>query len=216
MNRYEYLLFDLDGTITDNSEGVYKSFEYALNHYGITVENLNDLSSVIGPPLKNSFMELYAFSEEKADDAVAKYRERYSVTGLFEGYIYPGIEKLFKDLSARGYKIVLATSKPEVFARRILKHFELEKYFHFIGGAEIGGKISEKEDVIEHILQSLNITDVSSCLMIGDRKFDLIGANHFNMDAMGVLYGFGDVKELSAYPNVGLAKTVEDIGRMLP
>ena len=215
MKEYKYLLFDLDGTIADNSEGVYKSFEYALNQYGITVSSLDDLKPVIGPPLKNSFMELYSFSEEKAVEAVAKYRERYSVTGIFEGYIYPGIPELLKDLNARGYKIILATSKPEPFARRILEHFDLAKYFHFIAGAEIGGKISEKEDVLEYILNTLGIKDVSQCLMIGDRKFDLIGASHFGMDAMGVLYGFGDIEELSSYPNVAIAPTVEDIGKLL-
>ena len=216
MKQYKYLLFDLDGTVADNSEGVYKSFEYALNYYGIKVNSLQELAPVIGPPLKVSFMDMYSFTEEKAIEAVAKYRERYAVTGIFECLIYPGIDKLFADLNNRGYKLVLATSKPEPFARRILEHFDLTKYFHFIAGAEIGGKISEKEDVIEHILNTLGITDVSCCLMIGDRKFDLIGANHFGMDAMGVLYGFGDREELNAYPNVGIAETVEDIGRLLP
>ncbi len=216
MKQYKYLLFDLDGTVADNSEGVCKSFEYALNYYGIKVNSLDELSPVIGPPLLDSFMEMYSFSEEKAVEAVAKYRERYAHTGIYECLIYDGIPSLFEDLCRRGYKIVLATSKPETFARRILEHFDLEKYFYFIAGAEIGGKISKKEDVIEHILKSLNISDVSDCLMIGDRKFDLIGAGHFGMDAMGVLYGFGDREELSAYPNVGLAQIAEDIGRMLP
>jgi len=216
MKDYKYLLFDLDGTIADNSEGVYKSFAYALNHYGIKVNSLEELSPVIGPPLINSFMDLYSFPREKAEEAVAKYRERYSVTGIFEGYIYPGIPELLRDLNARGYKIILATSKPEPFARRILEHFDLAKYFYFIGGAEIGGKITEKEDVIEYILNTLSVKDVSDCLMIGDRKFDLIGAEHFGMDALGVLYGFGNMEELNAYPNVGIVETVEDIGRVLP
>lgn len=216
MKRYKYLLFDLDGTIIDNSEGVYKSFEYALNYYGITVASLDELSPVIGPPLKDSFMELYSFSEEKAEEAVAKYRERYTDTGIYEGFIYEGIDKLLEDLKQREYKIVLATCKPEVFARRILDHAGLGKYFDFIAGAQIGEKISNKEDVLEHIIKSLAIEDVSECLMIGDRKFDLIGANLFGMDAMGVLYGFGDMEELGAYPHVALAETVEDIGKMLP
>ena len=216
MKKYEYLLFDLDGTVADNSEGVCKSFEYALNYYGIKVGSLEELSPVIGPPLKDSFMDFYSFSEEKAIEAVAKYRERYKDVGIFECLIYPGIDTLLGELKSRGYKIVLATSKPETFARRILDHFDLSKHFYFIAGAEIGGKISNKEDVLEHIIKSLNITDVKECLMIGDRKFDLIGADCFGMDAMGVLYGFGDMEELSAYPNVGIAETVEDIGRLLP
>ena len=197
MKKYEYLLFDLDGTVADNSEGVCKSFEYALNYYGIKVGSLEELSPVIGPPLKDSFMDFYSFSEEKAIEAVAKYRERYKDVGIFECLIYPGIDTLLGELKSRGYKIVLATSKPETFARRILDHFDLSKHFYFIAGAEIGGKISNKEDVLEHIIKSLNITDVKECLMIGDRFYDIDGAKATSLESAGALFGLGEVEELT-------------------
>ena len=215
MKKYEYLLFDLDGTIVDASEGIYKSFEYALNHYGITVEDLNDLRVVIGPPLKDCFMGMYNFDEDKAIEAVAKYRERYSVTGLFECSIYDGIDVLLESLYNKGYKLVLATSKPEVYAKKILENKKLDKYFYYIAGAQIGGKICNKEDVLSYIIDTLEIDDVSKCLMIGDTKYDLAGAKEFNIDALGVLYGFGKHDELKCYPSIALANTVEEIGTYL-
>ena len=215
MKKYEYLFFDLDGTLTDSCEGIYKSFEYALGFYGIEVKDLNTLKPVLGPPLKDSFIDMYGFDEKTADEAVAKYRERFSVTGLYENRVYDGVYEMLSALKEKGYFIALATSKPEKFARVILKHFELEKYFDFIAGATIGGNISTKEDVINHIINSLNITDNSKILMIGDRKYDLIGAKEFDIDAMGVLYGYGSVQELSEYPSVMLAKTPEDVVKFL-
>ena len=215
MKKYEYLFFDLDGTLTDSCEGIYKSFEYALGFYGIEVKDLNTLKPVLGPPLKDSFMDMYGFDEKTADEAVAKYRERFSVTGLYENRVYDGVYEMLSALKEKGYFIALATSKPEKFARVILKHFELEKYFDFIAGATIGGNISTKEDVINHIINSLDITDNSKILMIGDRKYDLIGAKEFDIDAMGVLYGYGSAQELSEYPSVMLAKTPEDVVKFL-
>ncbi len=215
MKKYEYLLFDLDGTIVDSSEGIYKSFEYALNHYGITVDDLNDLRVVIGPPLKDCFMGMYGFSEDKAIDAVAKYRERYSVTGLFECSLYDGIEDVLSKLYGAGYKLVLATSKPEIYAKKILENKNIDKYFYHIAGAEIGGKISNKEDVLKYIIDTLKISDVSNCLMIGDTKYDLKGAKEFGIDALGVLYGFGTFDELKCYPSIALVNTVGEIGALL-
>ncbi len=216
MKKYQYLFFDLDGTIIDSSEGVCKSFAYALKYYGINVDDLAVLRPVIGPPLKDSFMNLYDFDEDKAIEAVAKYRERYTDVGILECRLYDGVRELLKELAHRGYKLVLATSKPEIFARRIMERYELDGYFHFIAGAQIGGTISNKEDVLGYILQSLNITDVSDCLMIGDTKYDLAGAEYFGIDALGVLYGFGTRDELNAYPNVGLAGSAGDIASILP
>ena len=173
------------------------------------------MKPVLGPPLKDSFMDMYGFDEKTADEAVAKYRERFSVTGLYENRVYDGVYEMLSALKEKGYFIALATSKPEKFARVILKHFELEKYFDFIAGATIGGNISTKEDVINHIINSLDITDNSKILMIGDRKYDLIGAKEFDIDAMGVLYGYGSAEELSMYPSVMLAKTPEDVVKFL-
>jgi len=215
VKKYKYLLFDLDGTITDSSEGIYKCFEYALNHYGIEVEDLNSLRPVIGPPLKDCFMEMYGFDEKTAVEAVAKYRERYADVGIFENRVYDGVYEMFSALKDAGYFIVLATSKPETYAKRILEHFKLDKFFDFVAGATIDGKISNKEDVLNKILESLKISNVSDMVMIGDREFDLAGAKAFGMDAIGVLYGFGSEDELNQYPSVLLAQTPGDVANFL-
>ncbi len=215
MKKYKYLFFDLDGTITDSCEGIYKSFMYALEFFGINVENPEDLRPVIGPPLKNSFMDLFGFDGEKAEAAVEKYRERFSVKGLYENRVYNGVESLLKSLKSKGYFICLATSKPEKFATRCLEHFKIDSYFDFITGATLDGRINSKEDVIAHIINTVKIDNMSEILMIGDRKYDLLGAAHFGIDALGVLYGYGSKEELEVCPNVGIVKTPQDIEKFL-
>lgn len=215
MKKYKYLLFDLDGTLTDSCEGIYKSFEYALNAYGIEVKDLNSLRPILGPPLKDSFMDMFGFDAKTADEAVAKYRERFSSIGIYENRVYDGVGDMLAALKKEGYFISLATSKPEKFARVILKHFELEKYFNFITGATIDGRISTKEDVINHIIESVGIDNTAEALMIGDRSFDLLGAEAFGIDAVGVLYGYGSREELEKYPSVLLAKTPDDVVKFL-
>lgn len=215
MKKYTYLFFDLDGTIIDSSEGITKCFSYALSHYGVEVDDLSELYKVVGPPLKEAFMEYYGFSEAKSIEAVAKYRERYSDIGIFECRVYDGIDNLLNKLKQSGYKIVLATSKPKKYAQRILDKFGLSCYFDFVGGADIERDISTKEQVLDYTVSSLNIEELSSVLMIGDRKYDLEGARYLGIDALGVLYGFGSIEELMGYPNIGIAKSVDEIGKFL-
>ena len=133
MKNYKYILFDLDGTLTDPKEGITKSVAYALEYYGIHVEDLDSLCKFIGPPLKDSFITYYDFDEEKAEEAVEKYREYFKPHGVFENKIYAGVDNLLKTLKERGKVIILATSKPTVFAKTILEHFDLMKYFSFVG-----------------------------------------------------------------------------------
>jgi len=215
MTKYQYLFFDLDGTIIDSSIGVCTCFAYALKAYGIEVSDLSELRPVLGPPLKYAFENFYGFSEEDSEAAVAKYRERYADVGIYECTVYEGIEKLFNKLNSAGYKLVLATSKPVIYAQKILEHFNLDSYFYNISGADFSRGISDKDEVLGDIISKLKLQDMSKVLMIGDRKYDLIGAEKFGIDALGVLYGFGDLEELSSYPNVGIAATVEDIGEFL-
>jgi len=215
VNRYKYLFFDLDGTIIDSSEGVTKCFKYALEYYGIEVNDLRELYRVVGPPLKQSFEEFYSLSENDSINAVKKYRERYENVGVFECKLYDGIENQLSKLKENGYKLVLATSKPTVYAKRILNKFHLTDYFYYIGGADIENNISTKEEVLESILNTLDIKDFSTILMIGDRKYDLMGAQYFGIDALGVLYGFGSYEELMSYQNIGVAEKVEDICKYL-
>lgn len=208
MKQYKYLLFDLDGTITDSETGITRCVEYALNYFGIQVNDMHELSPFIGPPLLDSFKDFYHFTDEQAIIATAKYRERYTDKGIFENELYPGIKELLADAQRKDKTVILATSKPEIFAKRILDYFELSSYFSFVAGSGLDGSLHTKTDVINHILQSNNITELSTVVMIGDRKHDIIGAKNVGIDSIGVLYGFGDYKELS---EAGATYIVEDI-----
>ena len=194
---YSIYLFDLDGTITDSEEGITKSVEYALNKWNIEVADRSELRKFIGPPLTYSFMTYYGFSAEDAKKAVDAYREYYSETGIFENRVYDGIEDVFKELIRTGKKIVLATSKPEIFANRILEHFGLSEYFDFTAGAvlDVNGR-NKKDEIITYALENISYKDKSEIIMIGDRRHDILGAKVNGIASVGVLYGFGDRAEL--------------------
>jgi len=208
MKQYKYLLFDLDGTITDSETGITRCVAYALNYFGIQVNDLRELSPFIGPPLLDSFKDFYNFTDEQATIAVAKYRERYADKGILENELYPGIEELLADAQKNGKTVILATSKPEIFAKRILDHFGLSDYFSFVAGSGLDGSLHTKTDVINYILQSNQMINLESVVMIGDRKHDIIGAKNVGIDSIGVLYGFGNYKELS---DAGADHIAEDI-----
>lgn len=193
---YDIIIFDLDGTLTDPGVGITNSVMYALKKFGITINDRADLYKFIGPPLKDGFMNFYGFSENDALKAVDYYREYFKCTGIFENKVYDGVETLLSQIKSRGKKIILATSKPEEFAIRILKHFNLYNYFDFVGGATMDGTRGEKQDVMAYALKKYNVTDLSRAIMIGDRKFDIEGANYFRMDSIGVTYGYGSKEEL--------------------
>ena len=215
MKQYKYLLFDLDGTITDSESGITRCVEYALNHFGIQVNDLRELSPFIGPPLMDSFKDFYNFTDEQATIAVAKYRERYAVKGILENELYPGIKELLAQVRQNGKTVILATSKPEIFARRILDYFELSSYFSFVAGSCLDGSLHTKTDVINYILEENNITNRDSVVMIGDRKHDIIGAKNTGIDSIGVLYGFGDYKELSEAGADYIAEDIPALRRLL-
>ena len=217
MNRktYDIILFDLDGTIIDPGVGIVNSVSYALNHFGIEVENKNDLYKFIGPPLIDSFMDFYGFDREKAVEAVNKYREFYKVTGINQNHLYDGFEDLLKTLTERGKRILVATSKPEEIAKNILESHGIAKYFEFIAGAEMDESRSKKDEVISYALETCRITDISKIVMVGDRKFDVIGAKQFGMDSIGVLFGYGDKEELEAAGANYICKTVAELKDLL-
>ncbi|MBE6759168.1 MAG: HAD family hydrolase [Ruminococcaceae bacterium] len=198
MRDKQYLLFDLDGTVTDSQLGITRSAAYALERFGIHIEDPSTLTFFVGPPLHDTFMEKYGFSDEDAARAVAVYREYYRDTGIFENEVYPGIPELLRDLKAAGRTVILATSKPAVFARRILDHFALSGYFDYLSGCELDGTRSKKDEVIEYALELAGITDRAQCVMIGDREHDIIGAKKTSLSSLGVLYGYGDRAELEA------------------
>ncbi len=207
--KYKYLLFDLDGTITDSFDSVANSYIHALSFFDINVKDKSQLRPVMGPPLKNSFMEIFGLSPDEADLAVVKYRERYAIYNTLENKLYDGIVPILEGLQKLGYRLILATSKPEEYALKILDYFGVTKYFYDVCGASFDKSRSEKEDVLRYLISKNNITNLDEAVMIGDRKYDLEAACALGVDAIGVLYGYGDCKELSSYPNVFLAPTPE-------
>lgn len=214
-NNFEYILFDLDGTLTDSGEGITKSVQYALKSFGILVDDLKELNKFIGPPLKDSFKEYYNFDEEKAQLGLVKYREYFADKGIYENKLYDGIPELLEALKKNNKKIVLATSKPEVYARQILQYFKIDKYFDFAAGADFEETRVNKGDVIKYALQEANITDLSKVIMVGDREHDIIGAKENNIKSVGVLYGFGDVIELTQARAEYIVKDTEELLNIL-
>jgi phosphoglycolate phosphatase len=193
-----HLLFDLDGTLTDPFPGITKCIQNALTSLGQPMPSAESLRWCIGPPLKNSFLRLLGpLHEHLADEAVARYRERFGSVGLFENSVYPGIEQTLEDLKNCGHSLSVATSKPFVFAERIIQHFGLSRYFHSVYGSELDGTRSDKAQLIDHILKREQI-DPSSVVMIGDREHDMIGASHNSVAGLGVLWGYGTREELEA------------------
>lgn len=193
----DYILFDLDGTLTDPGEGITNSVAYALDKYGITVEDKTTLNTFIGPPLHESFQKYFRFSILQSFDAVTKYREYYHDRGIFENRLYDGIIDLLAHLKAEGRCIIMATSKPTVFAERIADHFDFRKYFDIIVGSELNGKRIDKAEVIKEALRQAGDPDPEKCIMIGDRLHDVIGAKKTSLRSIGVLYGYGSREELT-------------------
>lgn len=193
---YDTILFDLDGTLTDPGEGITNSVAYALKKYDIEVSDRSELYKFIGPPLKDSFMRFYSFSEEKAEQAIAYYREYFRDIGIFENRVYEGVEDMLKALCDEEKTIVLATSKPEEFAIRILEHFGLSKYFTIMAGASMDSSRSKKGDVIAYAISLCEDFCKDTAVMIGDREHDIIGAKENGLKSIGVLYGYGDENEL--------------------
>lgn len=208
---YDVILFDLDGTLTDSGPGITNSVAYSLKKYGIEVTDRTELYKFIGPPLKESFEKYYGFSAEDSRKAVEYYREYYTDKGIFENAVYEGIEELLREIRKSGKKAVVATSKPEIFAKRILMHFDLAKYFEHIVGANMDETRTKKDEVISCVLQSLAISDRSNVLMIGDRKHDILGAKKNGIASLGVLFGFGDYEELEKAGANYIVKNVKDI-----
>lgn len=210
-----YILFDLDGTLTDPMIGITKSVQYALRFYGIEESNLNTLCPFIGPPLKDSFMKYYHFPESQAEEAIQKYREYFSVTGIFENRVYDGIEEMLKELKSCGKQLLVATSKPEEFAVQILEHFGLAQYFEYICGASMDEKRVKKGDVIAYAIEMAGIEDISLAVMVGDREHDIIGAKENGMDSIGVLFGYGSRKELEEAGAHLIGESVKELTKLL-
>lgn len=195
--HYRNILFDLDGTLTDPREGITRSVQFALARLGIDEPDLRALEHFIGPPLLQCFMHSYELDEATAWQAVAHYRERFAEVGLYENRVFAGVDPLLQLLQTQGRHLYIATSKPTVFAEQIARHFDFARHFKLIYGSELDGTRTDKVELIRHLLEQEGLT-AADCLMIGDRKHDLIGARCNGLDAAAVGYGFGSAEELQA------------------
>ncbi|MGN0409537.1 MAG: HAD family hydrolase [Candidatus Fimousia sp.] len=216
MNRkYQYILFDLDGTLTDSGMGIVNSVAYSLQKKGIDVEDKEELLKFVGPPLIESYRRYYGYSMEEAVEMVDIYREYYGTKGLYENSVYEGMEEVLKVLKERGKVLIIATSKPEEYARQIVEHYGLSKYFIYVAGSNMDETRTKKAEVIAYALESCNIQNMNEVVMIGDRKHDVLGAKAMGVDSIGVLYGYGSREELEAAGADRIVESAEDLIRIL-
>lgn len=211
MKKYKYLLFDLDGTLTDSGAGIINSIIYALSKFGISVPAHSQLYKFIGPPILESFSKYYGFDDVSCWEALRYFREYFAEKGIFENEVYPGVAEMLGELKSAGHSIILATSKPEESAVRVLEHFSLVQYFDFIAGSTMDETRSSKDAVIAYALSGAGITEKGSAIMVGDREHDVIGAKQNSLPCVGVLYGYGSRQELI---DAGAEHIVETVGAL--
>ena len=216
--KKEYLLFDLDGTLTDPKIGITTCVQYALKSFGIDEPDLDKLEPFIGPPLKDSFQKFYGFDDDKAQKAVEKYRERFKDKGMFENEIYAGVPEMLKRLKMRGLHLGVASSKPTVFVEQILEHFHIKDYFEVIVGSELDGTRSDKAEVILEALRRFSSNGTvpkHKVFMIGDRSYDVDGARRVGIESVGVTFGYGSMQELMEAHADYIVRSVEELKRFL-
>ncbi|MBP3620722.1 MAG: HAD hydrolase-like protein [Lachnospiraceae bacterium] len=213
--RYDNILFDLDGTITEPVMGITNAIIYALDKYDIKVEERSTLHKFIGPPLRDSFKEFYGFDDAKAEEAVGFYREYYAKDGVLENDIMPGIKEALVTLKDGGCKLYVATSKPELYAKQILENLGLIQYFDIVAGSTMDGSRDKKELVIEYLLNQIDNLNREKTIMIGDRKFDIEGAISCNLHHMGVTFGYGSREELEKAGAMYIADNASDMCKII-
>ena len=209
---YRYILFDLDGTLTESGEGITKSVQYALEKLGQPEPDLKKLEVFVGPPLLQQFMKYAGLDEETAVKAVEYYRERYTDIGIFENEVYPGVEDMLDKLRGKGYILAVASSKPERFVKKVLDHFDLTKYFQEIVGSEMNGGRTSKADVIEEALDRLHMADHrEQVVMVGDKEHDVFGARKAGLQCLAVSYGYGSEEELKNANPLKIADSAQEV-----
>lgn len=211
----DIFFFDLDGTITKSDMGIKNSIIYALTQLGMPVPDLSTHNDIVGPPLNDIFIRYFGFNEDNVHMAVEKYREYYREKGMFESELYAGIDKILENLYESGKTIILATSKAEFFAKKVLAYFDLVKYFSYISGTALEGRISTKAELIRRGLIHADTKDPSRAIVIGDRKYDILGAKENGMDSVGVLFGYGSRAELTGAGATYIAETTGELYELL-
>ena len=200
------ILFDLDGTLTDSGKGIMNCAIYTLEYYGLPIPSIEELRTIVGPPLHESFVR-FGVPESEAENAVAKYRERYVPIGAYENTPYPGIRELLERLKAEGHRLYVATSKPEGMSVDILKHFDLDRYFTRICGASMDTSRSTKDAVIAYLLTECGAQE--NAIMVGDTAFDVLGAKEHGIPTIGVSWGYGTVESMKQAGAAAIVNTME-------
>lgn len=212
---FEYIIFDLDGTLTESKEGITKSISYALSKMGIEPPELKILEKYIGPPLIPCFMEDYGMTKPEAEKALAFYRERFLEKGIYENAVYKGIKALLERLKKNGKTLVIATTKPTAQAEIVLKHFGLFDIFDLVSGSNGKETLVEKPDIMAEAFKIIPVKDREKTVMVGDRKYDILGAKAHNIKSIGVTYGYGSEQELMEYGADYIVSTVEQLTALL-
>jgi phosphoglycolate phosphatase len=212
--KYNNVLFDLDGTLTDPYLGITNSVRYALNRFNITEDNNDKLKLFIGPPLEKSFVEYYGFNTKDAKSAVEYYREYYSIKGIYENKLYDGIEHILKTLNTKSINCIVATSKLEKYAVKVLQYFNIDIYFQDVVGSNPEGTLLEKQDIIKYAIEK-NKLEKEKTVMVGDRKYDIIGARDSGIDSIGILYGYGTREELDSIRPTSYCNRVDELLKLL-
>lgn len=213
--KFTTILFDLDGTLTDPFEGITNSVAYALKKMGITPPKNSELKKFIGPPLAESFEKFYGFSKEESYKAVDIYREYFAPKGIFENTIFKGIPEMLASLKNAEKRLALATSKPTVFAEKILKHFNIDKYFDVVVGSNLDGSMTDKAEVVAAALKGLGAVEPSTTVMVGDRSHDIIGGIKNGICTVGVTFGYGTKEELVQFHADYIAGSVDELKNIL-
>jgi len=209
-HKIRNVLFDLDGTLTDPKEGIVNSILYALDKLEIKEHDIKALDSFIGPPLRESFAARYHLSTLLADQAVVFYREYFSTKGMYENVIYPGIHELLEWLFVQNYQLFVATSKPTVYAKQIIRHFNLERYFIDVVGSNLDNTHTDKTEIIARVVSEHGL-QTPNTIMVGDRKYDMIGAKNNSVKSVGVTFGYGSMEELESHQPDFMANNCEDL-----
>jgi len=213
MNKYKSILFDLDGTITDSSEGIINSILYALDKMDVTVEDKTILKKFVGPPLMDSFKKYYGFTNDDAELGLKLFREYFAVKGIFENRLFDGMGNLLKDLYEAGYQLLLATSKPVHFANQVLEYFNIDKYFSYVSACPIDESNTTKIEIIRQAMEHTITENKEEMVMVGDTSFDVNGAKICGIDSIGVLYGTDSEDELKNATY--MAKDINEIRNIL-
>ncbi|RKL67469.1 phosphoglycolate phosphatase [Salipaludibacillus neizhouensis] len=211
MKNKKIILFDLDGTLSDPKQGITLSVQYALEKMSIFEPNIDKLECFIGPPLQVSFAEYYGLDKEDTQTAVQFFRERFVEKGMFENELFSGIASLLKQLKDANYNLVVATSKPTIFAEKILHYFAIDHFFELVVGSNLDGSRSSKTEIIQYILDKYIEHEKGKFIMVGDRKHDIIGANNTGIDSIAVTYGYGNFEELETSNPTVILNSVEEL-----